>query len=116
MTLTKSMREWLEWIAAGGVIEGTATGRPVAAQCRKKITWAMLDKLEDSGLIAWGAFSSPFGKKSFYYKCRALLTASGHAAIMGEAERFSALMPSITTTARPATACGASTRSKRGVI
>ena len=109
------MREWLEWIAAGGVIERTATGRPVAAQCRKKITWAMLDKLEDSGLIAWGAFSS-LGKKLFYYKCKVLLTASGHAAIMGDAERFSARAPSITTTARPATACGASTRPKRGVI
>lgn len=78
MTITKAMHEWLGWVADGGVIERTATSRPEAVRCHKRIAWPMLDKLEEAGLIVWSELYT-VGEKYPIRKCKVLLTATGSA-------------------------------------
>ena len=50
---------------------------PKAVRYHKKITWGMLDKLQDAGLIVWSDFSHDSSKRHHIAKCKVLLTPAG---------------------------------------
>ena len=79
----KSMCEWLIFLRSGGVIERTAASYPKAVRHHKKITWVMLDKLEDAGLIVWSDFSHDSSKRHHIAKCKVLLTPAGELVASG---------------------------------
>ncbi|MDH0342116.1 hypothetical protein [Chromobacterium haemolyticum] len=84
MTPTKSMKDWLCWIAAGGLIERTSVSAPVAVHSPKRIGWEMLDKLEAGGWIVWSELYNA-GRKYRIMKCKVLLTEAGETIASGRA-------------------------------
>lgn len=77
--ITPSMLFWLKWLNAGGEIKRTAVSDPQALRCTKRITYAMTEKLEESGLVKWGPLEA--SGKNRIRRCSLLLTEKGILAI-----------------------------------
>jgi hypothetical protein len=71
---SRSMLWWLSWIDKGGAIRHTAISGPEAVHCVKRISWAVLDRLQDAGLIAWSGLLRSEGKRRSIPYWQAILT------------------------------------------
>lgn len=77
--ITPSMLFWLKWLNTGGEIKRTAVSDPQALRCTKRITYAMTEKLEESGLVKWGPLEASGQHR--IRRCSLLLTEKGILAI-----------------------------------
>jgi len=92
--MTNAMKFWVEFIRDGGYIERRTFGPPITGgkPTTKRITWSMMDKLVDAGVIDWEVLTI-HDKYRKYTVWRSRLTVSSNPASEKTLEMLQKLRP-----------------------